>query len=153
MIYRTKLNELGLVDKYKERLVARGCDQRYGIDYTEIFASVRRLDTVRMIIVIAAHRGWVLYQLDVKYAFLYGRLNEDVYVEQPKGYEKKGYEHMVYKLHKALYALKQAPRASFSRIESYFIKEDDLIYTDNDDDGLTKEFRMSMKKEFDMTDL
>jgi hypothetical protein len=64
-----------------------------------------------------------VYQLDVKSAFLHGELNEDVYVEQPLGYEKKGEEHKVLKLKKALYGLKQAPRAWFSRIESYFLKE------------------------------
>lgn len=76
-----------------------------------------------MIIAIAAQRSWKIHQLDVKSAFLHGELNEDVYVEQPRGYEKMGSEHKVYKLHKALYGLKQAPRAWFSCIEAYFIKE------------------------------
>ena len=62
-----------------------------------------------MIVALAAKRGWKIYQLDVKSAFLHGELSEDVYVEQPKGYERKGSDHKVYKLHKALYGLKQAP--------------------------------------------
>ena len=74
-----------------------------------------------MIVALAACRGWDIFQLDVKSAFLHGRLSEDVYVEQPKGYLKKGKEHKVYKLHKALYGLRQAPRAWFSHIESHFI--------------------------------
>lgn len=117
------MNELGEVDKYKACLVAMGYSQQHGIDYTEVFAPVARMDTVRMVIALAAQRGWKIYQMDVKSAFLHGALNETVYVEQPNGYEKKGCEHKVYKLHKALYGLKQAPRAWFSRIESYFIKE------------------------------
>jgi hypothetical protein len=81
------------------------------------------MDTIRMIIAIAAHKNWQIFQLDVKSAFLHGKLDEDVYVEQPRGYEKLGSEHLVYKLHKALYGLKQAPRAWFSRIEAHFIGE------------------------------
>lgn len=122
-IYKTKLNEFGEVDKFKARLVAKGYSQEHGIDYTEVFAPVARMDTVRMVLALAAQRGWTIFQLDVKSAFLHGTLNEDVYVDQPKGFEKKGCEQMVYKLHKALYGLKQAPRAWFSCIESYFLKE------------------------------
>lgn len=76
-----------------------------------------------MVIALAARNGWKLFQLDVKSAFLQGKLEEDVYVAQPQGYEVKGEEDKVYKLRKALYGLKQAPRAWYSRIESYFIKE------------------------------
>ena len=68
------------------------------------------MNTVRMIIAFAAQKRWKLYQLDDKSAFLYGELKEDIFVEQPKGYEKKGSEETVYKLQKALYGLKQAPR-------------------------------------------
>lgn len=179
-IYKTKLNELGEVEKYKARLVAKGYSQQYGVDYTEVFAPVARMDTVRMIIALAAQRSWRIYQLDVKSAFLHGELNEDVYVEQPRGYEKKGSEHKVYKLQKTLYGLKQALRSWFSRIEAYFISEgfqkchteqtlftkwskegkilivsvymDDLIFTGNDE-FMMSEFKNSMMSEFDMTDL
>lgn len=118
-IYKTKLNENGEVDKYKARLVAKGYAQEHGVDYTEVFAPVVRMDTVRMILSLAAQRKWTIYQLDVKSAFLHGELSEDVYVEQPNGYEKKGNEHKVYKLKKALYGLKQAPRVWFSRSSFY----------------------------------
>lgn len=137
------------------------------------------MDTVRMIIAVAAQRGWGIYQPDVKSSFLHGELKEDVFVEQPQGYEVAGKKGMVYKLHKALYGLKQAPRAWFSRIEAYFVKEgfvsssseqtlfikqkggkilivsiyvDDLLFTSNDEE-LLNEFKRSMKDEFDMTDL
>ena len=72
---------------------------------------------------VAAQRGWCIYQLDVKSAVLYGELNEEVYVDQPEGFVKKGEENKVYRLRKALYSLKQAPRAWFSKIESYFKNE------------------------------
>ena len=103
--------------------MANGYSQQQGIDFTEVFAPVARMDTVRLILALAACRGWTIFQLDVKSAFLHGELNEDVYIDQPKGYIKKGSEHKVYKLHKTLYGLKQAPRAWFSRIESHFTEE------------------------------
>ena len=129
--------------------------------------------------VVAAYHDWSIYQLDVKSAFLHGELKENVYIEQPKGFVKKGEEGKVFKLNKALYGLKQAPRAWYSRIEAYFVEfgfekspsehtlftkteegkvvvvsiyVDDLIFTGNDEDFIN-EFKVSMKNEFDMTDL
>lgn len=99
------MNELGEVEKHKARLVAKGYAQEYGVDYTEVYAPVARMDTVRMILAMAAQRGWNVFQLDVKSAFLHGELAEDVYVEQPRGYEIKNEEHKVYKLIKYLYGL------------------------------------------------
>lgn len=78
---------------------------------------------MRLIIALAAHKDWKLYQLDVKSAFLHRELSKEVYIKQPKGYEKRGSEEKEYKLHKALHGLKQAPRAWFSHIENYFTKE------------------------------
>ena len=69
-----------------------------------------RLDTIRLVTAFVVQKGWAIYQLDVKSAFLHGELNEEVFVEQPRGYEKKGNEQKVYKLKRALYGLKQAPR-------------------------------------------
>lgn len=106
--------------KHKARLVAKGFLQRFGLDYFDVFAPVARLETIRLVIALACCRGWNLYHLDVKSAFLNGQLNEEVYVSQPPGYEVKGKEDMVYKLHKALYGLKQAPRAWNKKIDSFF---------------------------------
>ena len=91
-VYKTKLNENGEVDKYKARLVVKGYAQEYGVDYTEVFAPVAGMETVRLVVAFAAQRGWVVYQLDVKSAFLHGELNENVFVEQPNGYIQKGNE-------------------------------------------------------------
>ena len=76
-----------------------------------------------MVAALAAQKGWTIYRLDVKSAFLHGELNEVVFVERPCGYVQKGNEQKVYKLKKALFGLKQAPRAWYSRIEAYFMKE------------------------------
>ena len=89
---------------------------QYGINYTEVFAPVACLDTIRLILATAAQNKWEVYQLDVKSAFLQGEHKEEVYVQQPTGFEKKGEEEKVYKLNEALYGLKQAPRAWYSRI-------------------------------------
>jgi hypothetical protein len=178
-IYKTKYNEKGKIEKHKARLVAKGYSQKYGVDFSEVYAPVARWDTIRTILSLAAHEKWNVFQLDVKSAFLHGELIEDVYVEQPLGYQK-GNNSQVYKLNKALYGLKQAPRAWYSKVESYFtaagfkkcshehtlfvkkgsknqilivsIYVDDLIYTGNDV-GLMIEFKESMKEKFAMTDL
>ncbi|KAM1668041.1 hypothetical protein ACFX2K_047429 [Malus domestica] len=117
-VFKTKLNTNGEVDKYKARLVAKGYSQHYGIDYAEVFAPVARLDTIQIVISLAAQKSWKIYQLDVKSAFLHGEIEEKVFVDQPPGYEQKGQESKVYQLKKALYGLKQAPRAWYNRIET-----------------------------------
>ena len=99
---KTKTNQDGEVEKYKARLVAKGYKQRYGIDYDEVFAPVARVDTIRLLTTIAAQNQWKIFQMDVKSAFLNGYLEEEVYIEQPPGYVKKGQENMVYRLKKAL---------------------------------------------------
>lgn len=107
-IFKTKLNEKGEVQKYKAWLVARGYTQKHGIDYSEVVSLVARWDTIRSVNAMAALKDWRVFQLDVKSAFLHGDLKETVCVEQPAGYIKKGEEHKVYKLKKALYGVKQA---------------------------------------------
>lgn len=109
--FKVKRNLDGSINKYKARLVAKGYVQRYMIDYEEVFAPVARLETVRVLIALAASSGWEIHHLDVKTAFLHGDLQEEIYVSQPEGFKIKGSENKVYKLHKALYGLKQAPRA------------------------------------------
>jgi hypothetical protein len=100
-IFKTKLNVHREVDKYKTRLVAKGYNQQYGVDYAEVFALVARLDTIRMVLSLAAQKSWLIYQLDVKLAFLHGEINEEVFVDQPPSYEQKGEETKVYRLKKA----------------------------------------------------
>ena len=94
-----------------DRIVAKGYVQRHGIDYDEVFAAVARIDIIRLILALVGSNGWKVHHLDVKSAFLNGNLEEEVYVFQPEGYQKKGQAHKVFKLSKALYGLKQAPRA------------------------------------------
>lgn len=91
-IYKTKFDENGEVDKYKARLVAKGYTQQHRVDYTEVFAPVARMETIQLVIALAAQRGWTIYQLDVKSAFFHGKLDEVVFVEQPCGYVQKGKE-------------------------------------------------------------
>ncbi|KAJ0466898.1 putative RNA-directed DNA polymerase [Helianthus annuus] len=117
-VYKVKKDAKGSIIKYKARLVAKGYVQRFGIDYEEVFAPVARIETVRLMLALAANRGWEVHHLDVKSAFLHGELKEDVYVHQPEGYVKRGQERQVYKLIKALYGLRQAPRAWNTRLDS-----------------------------------
>ena len=84
-----------------------------------MFAHVARMDTVRTFMDIAAQNRWLVYQMDVKSIVLNGYLEEEVYVEQPQGYEVPSQEHKVYRMKNALYGLKQAPRAWYSQIDSY----------------------------------
>ena len=105
-VYKTKSNVEGKIERHKAKLVVKGYKQKQGIDYEETFAPVARMETVRAVFSIAAQNKWKVYQMDVKSAFLNGVLMEEVYVEQPFGYEKKGQEHKVFKLKKALYGLK-----------------------------------------------
>ncbi|KAL0305872.1 UNVERIFIED_CONTAM: Retrovirus-related Pol polyprotein from transposon RE1 [Sesamum radiatum] len=100
----------------------RQAKRQRSIDYTETFAPVARLDTIRALIAIAANKKWKIYQMDVKSAFLNGYIDEEIYVEQPQGFIAKGSEEKVLRLKKkALYGLKQAPRAWYSRIDKYFM--------------------------------
>lgn len=104
--------------KYKARLVAKGYIQRRGIDFDEVFAPVARLQSVRLLLAVAAREGWEVHHMDVKSAFLNRELLEEVYGAQPAGFEKKGSEHKVLKLKKALYGLRQAPRAWNAKLDS-----------------------------------
>ncbi|GJT33934.1 retrovirus-related pol polyprotein from transposon TNT 1-94 [Tanacetum coccineum] len=110
-IYKVKLDELGGILKNKARLVARGYRQEEGIDFEESFAPVARLDDIQIFLAFATHMNMIVYQMDVKMAFLNGILREEVYVSQPDGFVDQDNLNHVYKLKKALYGLKQAPRA------------------------------------------
>lgn len=178
-IFKIKKNADGTINKYKARLVAKGYVQESGIDFDEVFAPVARLETIRLLVGLAASHGWETHHLDVKTAFLHGELREDVYVEQPEGFEVKGEEHKVYKLTKALYGLRQAPRAWNTKLDqilkgmgfikcpketSVYRKEeggnlliiaiyvDDLFVTGNTL-KVIREFKIGMSTKFEMSDL
>ncbi|GJS39185.1 retrovirus-related pol polyprotein from transposon TNT 1-94 [Tanacetum coccineum] len=123
-IYKVKLDELGGILKNKARLVARGYRQEEGIDFEESFAPVARLEAIRIFLAFAAHMNMVIYQMDVKTAFLNGNLREEVYVSQPDGFVDPDKPNHVYKLKKALYGLKQAPRAWYDMLSSFLISND-----------------------------
>nr|GEW82516.1 retrovirus-related Pol polyprotein from transposon TNT 1-94 [Tanacetum cinerariifolium] len=123
-IYKVKLDELGCILKNKARLVARGCRQQEGIGFEESFAPVARLEATRIFVAFAAHMNMVVYQMDVKTAFLNGNLREEVYVSQPDGFVDPDNPNHVYKLKKALYGLKQAPRVWYDMLSSFLISQD-----------------------------
>ncbi|GJV60317.1 retrovirus-related pol polyprotein from transposon TNT 1-94 [Tanacetum coccineum] len=123
-IYKVKLDELGGILKNKARLVARGYRQEEGIDFEESFASVARLEAIRIFLAFAAYMNMVVYQMDAKTAFLYGNLREEVYVSQPNGFVDLDNPNHVYKLKKALYGLKQAPPTWYDMLSSFLISQD-----------------------------
>nr|GEU80552.1 hypothetical protein [Tanacetum cinerariifolium] len=123
-IYKVKLDELGGILKNKARLVARGYRQEEGIDFEESFALVARLEAIRIFFAYAAHKNMVVYQMDVKTAFLNGNLREEVYISQPDGFVDQDNPNHVYKLKKALYGLKQAPRAWYDMLSLFLIFQD-----------------------------
>ena len=120
--FKNKLNEDGKVSRNKARLVCKGYSQEEGINYGETFAPIARLEGVRTILAYAAHKGFKVYQMDVKSTFLNGILDEEVYIEQLESFIDPDKRNMVCKLHKALYGLKQPPRAWYERLHNYLIK-------------------------------
>ncbi|KAC9923458.1 hypothetical protein E3N88_45065 [Mikania micrantha] len=178
-VYKVKRDASGEITKHKARLVAKGYVQQHGVDYGEVFAPVARIETVRLILAVAAQNGWWVHHMDVKSAFLHGDLKELVYVTQPEGFVKKGAEQKVYKLSKDLYGLKQAPRAWNTKLDGVlkelgFIKckhepavcrkgakdetlviavyVDDLLITGGCSDKI-RELQKKMEEKFEMTDL
>ncbi|GJW45417.1 putative ribonuclease H-like domain-containing protein [Tanacetum coccineum] len=163
----------------KARLVAQGYTQEEGIDYDEVFAPVARIEAIRLFFAYASFMGFIVYQMDVKSAFLYGTIEEEVYVCQPPGFEDPQFPDKVYKVEKALYGLHQAPRAWYETLSTYllengfrrgvidktlFIKKDkgDIllvqVYVDDIIFGSTKkslcvEFESLMHKKFQMSSI
>ncbi|KAG9449455.1 hypothetical protein H6P81_009420 [Aristolochia fimbriata] len=176
-VFKNKTDEEGNVIRKKARLVAQGYTQVEGIDFDETFAPVARLESIRLLLATVSMMKIKLHQMDVKSAFLNGYLNEEVYVEQPKGFEDPHKPDCVYRLTKALYGLKQAPRAWYERLTQFlcskgftrggvdktlFIKRGDheltlaQIYVDDIAFGSTsdyaqRQFVKHMQEEFEMS--
>ncbi|GJW93512.1 putative ribonuclease H-like domain-containing protein [Tanacetum coccineum] len=178
-VYRNKKDDRGIVVRNKARLVAQGYTQEEGIDYDEVFALVARIEAIRLFLAYASFMNFIVYQMDVKSAFLYGTIEEEVYVCQPPGFEDPEFPNKVYKVEKALYGLHQAPRAWYETLSTYllenrfrrgtidktlFIKKDkgDIllvqVYVDDIIFGSTKkslctEFEQMMHKRFQMSSM
>ncbi|GJZ71788.1 putative RNA-directed DNA polymerase [Tanacetum coccineum] len=178
-MFTIKYKPDGTIERYKARLVAKGHTQTYGIDYSETFSPVAKINTIRVLISIAANKGWPLHQFDVKNAFLHGELKEEIYMEAPRGFTDSFGEREVCLLKKSLYGLKQSPRAWFGRFtlamkhygfkqsnsdHTLFLKQrgnlitcliiyvDDMIITGNDKEEITK-LKKNLFTEFEMKDL
>ncbi|KAK1406136.1 hypothetical protein QVD17_41423 [Tagetes erecta] len=121
-LYKNKPDERGIVVRNKARLIAQGYTQEEGIDYEEVFAPVGRLEAIRVFLAYASFMKFKVFQMDVKGAFLYGPITDDVYVRQPPGFEDPDYPHRVYKLSKALYGLHQAPRIWYETLSKHLLE-------------------------------
>ena len=121
-VFKTKFKADGSLQKYKARLVVKGYSQTYGTDFEETFSLVAIFEPIRVFIALAVQLQWPIYQLDIKSTFLNGDLHEEMYVEEPVGFVIEGSENKVYKLKKALYGLRQAPGAWYSKIDDYLMK-------------------------------
>ncbi|GJV57213.1 retrovirus-related pol polyprotein from transposon TNT 1-94 [Tanacetum coccineum] len=178
-VYKTKLDPNGNVERYKAHLVAKGYTQKEGVDYKETFSPISRKDSLRIVMVLVAHFDLELHQVDVKTAFLNGDLHEDVYMAQPQGFKSKGQEHLVCKLKKSIYGLKEASRQWYLKFDEVmkkhnFIKNqvdkyvylkmsgsnfiifvlyvDDILLASNNID-LLHESKRFLSRNFDMKDL
>ncbi|GKA29220.1 putative ribonuclease H-like domain-containing protein, partial [Tanacetum coccineum] len=177
--FRLQQDERGVVVRNKARLVAQGHRQEEGIDYDEVFAHVARIEAIRLFLAFASFMGFIVYQMDVKSAFLYGTIDEEVYVSQPPGFVDPDHPKKVYKVVKALYGLHQAPRAWYATLSTFleehgyrrgtidktlFIKKDkkDImlvqVYVDDIIFGSTRkswcdEFEALMKGRFQMSSM
>ncbi|GJS78573.1 putative ribonuclease H-like domain-containing protein [Tanacetum coccineum] len=121
-ILKNKRDARGIVVRNKARLVAQGHRQEEGIDYDEVFAPVAQIEAIRLFLAFALYMGFMVFQMDVKSAFLYGEIDEEVYVTQPKGFEDPFYPKHVYRVVKALYGLHQAPRAWYACLSTFLLK-------------------------------
>lgn len=118
-LYKVKTQQDGSIEWYKARLIARWFSQQYGLDDNETFSPVAKITTVCVLLVPAASKSRKLWQLDVKNAFLYGKIDWDIYTEQQKIFESKDHPRYVYKLRKTLHGSKQAPRTWYGKIAEF----------------------------------
>ena len=119
-VFKTKRDSKGNVERYKARLVAKGYTQKDGIDYKETFSLVSRKDSLRIVMDLVAHFDLELHQMDVKTAFLNGDLEEEVYMDQPQGFEATSKRNLVCRLKKSIYGLKQASK-------QWYLKFNDIV--------------------------
>ncbi|KAJ9535802.1 hypothetical protein OSB04_un001045 [Centaurea solstitialis] len=141
-IFKKKMKVDGTIDKIKARLVIQGFRQKPGIDYFDTYAPVARISTIRLLIALAAIHNLIVHQMDVKTAFLNGELDEEVYMNQPKGFVMPGNEHKVCKLVKSLYGLKQAPKQWHQKFDEVILssgfklnQSDKCVYSRFDSSG------------------
>ncbi|KAI3820245.1 hypothetical protein L1987_07789 [Smallanthus sonchifolius] len=120
-VFKCKTDDRHDVVRNKARLVVQGFYQQKGLDYTKVYAPVARIEAIRLFLAYASYVGFKVYQLDVKSAFLYGKVHEEVYVTQPPGFEDPQFPNKVYKLDKALYGLHQAPRAWYETLSKHLL--------------------------------
>ena len=177
MSVQKQASENGEITRNKERLVCKGYTQEEGLDYGENFSLVARMEGVRTLLAYTAYKGFKVYQMNVKSAFLNGILEEEVYIEKPEEFVDENNKDKVCKLHKALYGLKQAPRAWYERLHNYLVQigfertddnsnmyikseegkdiliaeifVDDIIFGGKE--VLSKDFADKMKHEFEMS--
>ncbi|GJX78055.1 putative ribonuclease H-like domain-containing protein [Tanacetum coccineum] len=121
-VFRNKRDQRGIVVRNKARLVAQGHRQEQGIDYDEVFSPVARIEAIMLFLAFASFMGFTMYQMDVKSAFLYGTIEEEVYVNQPLGFVDQEFPTRVYKVEKALYGLHQTPRAWCETLSTYLME-------------------------------
>ncbi|GJW65437.1 putative ribonuclease H-like domain-containing protein [Tanacetum coccineum] len=146
-VFRNKKDERGIVVKNKARLVAQGHTQEEGIDYDEVFAPVARIKAIRLFLAYDSFKDFVVYQMDVKSAFLYGKIEEEVYVCQPPSFEDPDFPNKVYKVEKAIYGLHQALRAWYETLLTYMM---DNGFTGKE---LSPEFEKLMHDKFQMSSM
>ena len=121
-LFKNKLDENGEITRNKARLVCKGYAQEEGLDYGEKISPIARMEGVRTLLAYATYKGFKFYQMDVKPTCLNGTLEEEVYIEKPKGFFDDDNKYKVCKLHKALYGLKQVPRAWYERLHKYLVQ-------------------------------
>lgn len=142
-VFKKKYGPDGNIDKYKARLVAKGYSQKEGIDYGEIFSPIAKLTSIRFLTSLTATYDWEIEQMDVKTTFLHGDLEEEIYMSHPEHFVEKGKEHLVCKLKKSLYGLKQSPRMWYQKYDTFVLslgfvrsKADHCVYYKIDGDRI-----------------
>ncbi|GKE27283.1 putative ribonuclease H-like domain-containing protein, partial [Tanacetum coccineum] len=160
-IFKNKKDERGIVTRNKARLVSHGYTQEEGINYDKVFAPVVRIKAIRLFLAYASFMGFMVYQMDMKSAFFYGTIEEEVYVCQPLGFEDHDYPDKVYKVVEALYGLHQALRAWYGTLAKYLLDNgfqrgkvyvDDIIFGSTNKE-LCTEFQKLMHDKFQMSSM